>query len=532
MNNLLSDRFIRVRLAGRGIEQLSLPEVYEVLAADQVEAFIGLRPHQRHAWHAFLAQLAVIALRNCVRHGYPVEFNAEEWHDALRGLTVEKYDDDEPWKLVVDDPTRPAFMQTPSVNGFKEYKKHVFAPDDLDILVTAKNHELKQSMAIRHSLDDWVYALVSLQTMAPFSGRGNYGIARMKGGYSSRPCLGLRPNKGGLGAHLFHDIDYMLTNRSQVLQDYSEYYRREGGLSLLWTEPWDGSSSVTLDELDPYFIEICRRVRLFCGSTSIVARRANSTKPRIAAKHANGNLGDHWTPVDMKRGWSLSLSKTRLQYEKLTELLIGNVFYLPNAMRVKTASEGSWKLVIRGLAGGQGKTEGYHERTDLAFSDKTATAFAFHSPKDELGVLVKKQLDEISGIANALKRGIAVAASGKRELEKQDWQRASPYLARFHKEVDLFFFRFLDRRFVADTDVDKEEIRAEFGTQLVRIAREIFRLAIRTVPCSISVRHRAQALAEMIFNAQLRKSAFSDCPEVFRYQKPETAQVPDTHEKT
>ena len=101
MNNLLSDRFIRVRLAGRGIEQLSLPEVYEVLAADQVEAFIGLRPHQRHAWHAFLVQLAVIALRNCVRHGSPIEFNAEEWHGALRGLTVKKYDDDEPWKLVV-----------------------------------------------------------------------------------------------------------------------------------------------------------------------------------------------------------------------------------------------------------------------------------------------------------------------------------------------------------------------------------------------------------------------------------------------
>ena len=530
MHNLLNDKFIRVRLAGQGIEQLSLPEVYEVLAADQVESFIGLRPHQRHAWHAFLAQLAVIALHNYTHHRSPIELSAEEWGDALRKLTI-KYGD-EPWKLVVGDPKCPAFMQPPSLNGFKEYKKHVFAPDDLDILVTAKNHELKQSIAMRHSLDDWVYALVSLQTMAPFSGRGNYGIARMKGGYSSRPCLSLRPSKGGLGTHLFHDIDHMITSRDQVLQNYSEYYREEGGLSLLWTEPWDGSSQVTLDSLDPYFIEVCRRVRLFCKNASITAKKATSSKPRIAATQANGNLGDHWTPVDVKRGWSLSLSQTRLQYEKLTELLIGNAFHLPNAVKVDTAKRGSWKLTIRGLAGGQGKTEGYHERTDLAFSNKTATAFGFHSPEDELAVLVNKQLDEISGIASALKVGIAVAASGKREPEKQDWQRTSSYLARFHREVDLFFFRFLDRRFVTTTDVGKEEIRAEFGVQLVQTAREIFQLAVRTIPCSVSVRHRAKALAEMTFNARLRKSAFNDCPGVLHFQQPKTKQAPDIHEKT
>ena len=29
---------------------------------DQVEAFPALRPHQRHAWHAFLVQLGVIAM--------------------------------------------------------------------------------------------------------------------------------------------------------------------------------------------------------------------------------------------------------------------------------------------------------------------------------------------------------------------------------------------------------------------------------------------------------------------------------------
>ena len=512
MHSLLSDRLIRVQLVRGGADKLSLPEIYEALSADQVDAFVGLRPHQRHAWHAFLAQLAVIALHRNARHE-PYS-SAQKWCEALREITKE-FDGDEPWELVVEDPTRPAFMQSPSLNGLEDYTKDVYSPDDLDILVTAKNHELKQNTAFHHSLDDWVYALVSLQTMAPFSGKGNYGIARMNGGFSSRPCLGLGPRNGGFGAYLFHDVSNMISGRGQVLKDYRGYYQEKGGESLLWTEPWDGSSSLTLGELDPYFIEVCRRVRLHRRGESIMAKRANSSKPRIAAKEAKGNLGDHWTPVDTKEGRALSLSKTRLQYERLTELLVGSKFRLPRAMKVKINNQGPWKVVIRGLAGGQGKTEGYHERVDLAFSDKTARAFVFSSSQDELASLVKKQLDEISGVANALKRGIAVVASGKSEVEKQDWERAEPYMRMFHEEIDSIFFLFLDKRFVADTGEDSKKIRLDFGKNLVRIAREVFNSAIHRTLCPSSSRYRAQALAEMIFHGQLKNSVFSDQPEVF-----------------
>ena len=62
MHNLLADPLIRVRLVDGTTAVMSLPEVYEALAADGVAAFSALRPHQRHAWPAFLAQLGVIAL--------------------------------------------------------------------------------------------------------------------------------------------------------------------------------------------------------------------------------------------------------------------------------------------------------------------------------------------------------------------------------------------------------------------------------------------------------------------------------------
>ena len=59
------------------------------------------------------------------------------------------YPDDEPWQLVVDDITKPAFMQPPasSAEREKDYKSSVATPDELDMLVTSKNHDLKAAVA-------------------------------------------------------------------------------------------------------------------------------------------------------------------------------------------------------------------------------------------------------------------------------------------------------------------------------------------------------------------------------------------------
>ena len=138
--------------------------------------------------------------------------------------------------------------------------------------------------------------------MAGFLGAGNYGIARMNGGFSARPCLGLAPAAGGLGAHLIHDLRRMLAGRATLLDTYPEYFNAAHGLALVWLEPWDGANSLDLRSLDPYFIEICRRVRLRVEGSVIVGWTAASKAARIAAKDAHGNLGDFWTPVNRQDG--------------------------------------------------------------------------------------------------------------------------------------------------------------------------------------------------------------------------------------
>ena len=168
-------------------------------------------------------------------------------------------------------------------DGLEKCGKKI-TPDDLDILVKSKNHDVKQTIVLDSSLEDWVFALVSLQTMAGFLGSGNYGITRMNGGFSARPCLGLAPSDGGIGAHLRFDICRMLNYRDQMLEKYRPNYKKQNGFALIWLEPWDGVEQFDLRQLDPYFIEICRRVRLAnekrfnCGVNEIFKKSENRCK--------------------------------------------------------------------------------------------------------------------------------------------------------------------------------------------------------------------------------------------------------------
>ena len=97
---------------------MSLPEVYSSLVADQIAAFPALRPHQRHAWHAFLCQLGTIALHQVgLQDAVDTE---DEWRKLLRETTP-AFADDQPWRLVVDAPGQPAFLQCPSPQGLGQF---------------------------------------------------------------------------------------------------------------------------------------------------------------------------------------------------------------------------------------------------------------------------------------------------------------------------------------------------------------------------------------------------------------------------
>ena len=290
---------------------------------------------------------------------------------------------------------------------------------------------------------------------------------------------------------------------------------------MLWTEPWSGTEQADLRTLDPYFIEICRRVRLRLEGDQFVAWTASSRNARINAKAAKGNLGDFWTPVENKDSKALSLSSVGFTYKRLVELLFESKTYnKPQSMRVEDDTGDQWQLVARGIAGGQGKTEGYHERTDIAFAKKIASGLFRTAESSRLAEIAKKQIEEISEVTDALRFGIAIAASGGKEwsdLTRSDRAHATSFVRRLEAVADTHFFTVLQDRFLSENDTDAERHRVVFARLLIHTARKLRDEAIDSVPCASIHRHRARARATSAFEGRLRRAngIFSDQPEIF-----------------
>jgi CRISPR system Cascade subunit CasA len=158
--NLLDEPLIGVETSDGARRGASLPEVLALLGRDEVRAFTAMQAHQQHGWHAFVVQLACIALH----HGGESEprQGAQRWRELLLALTRRS----EPWCLVVEDLSQAAFMQPPvpegTLEGFKDAHRY---PDEIDVLVTSKNHDVKATRIAVPRPEHWIYALATLQTM-------------------------------------------------------------------------------------------------------------------------------------------------------------------------------------------------------------------------------------------------------------------------------------------------------------------------------------------------------------------------------
>ena len=129
------------------------------------------------------------------------------------------------------------------------------------MLITSKNHDLKSSVASRGQPEDWFFALLSLQTQEGYLGGTFNGISRMNGGSSSRLGIGLEPG-GGPGRRAARDISRLLNIGNRAVAIRAFRFWSILGSGLLWLEPWDGTTSISFSKLDPFYVEVCRRVQL------------------------------------------------------------------------------------------------------------------------------------------------------------------------------------------------------------------------------------------------------------------------------
>ena len=498
--SLLDDPLIRVRTLPDGQQTtLSLPELLVAMAHDGIRDFPALRPHQRHPWHAFLVQVAALALHQADQAGPFTD--VASWRSGLIALTPD-HPDGAAWCLVTP-PDRPALLQAPVPGGaLGGWKNQLQTPDQLDMLITSKNHDLKAARMTRHAPEDWLLALVSLQTQEGFLGAGNYGISRMNGGFASRPALGAMP-PGGWGRRWWRDVQRLLSSRETVVREMG--LRAEGGMGLVWMQPWSGNDSLSFAALDPFYVEICRRIRLVAPQDEIFALATGSKAARIEAKSRNGITGDPWMPIDQGAGKALTISAKGFDYRLTAELLFGKKYLAPLAQTLQP-SDGTEGIIIlaQSVTRGQGKTEGYHERR-IPISPRMRRSL-LERKTDALAKLAEERVDAIAKV-----RGVLWTALGTLFDSGADKDRFSDGAK---DKANLFakpFEQFEDARFFdgplglnAEVEADQpDEIRLRWYLDMVDRAEALLLDAFNAGPRSGERRYRAQAAALSRFHGAL-----------------------------
>lgn len=487
--NLLREPLLSTTGADGAEQAGTLPAVLAALSRGEERTLTRLRPHQTHAWHAFTVQLGAIAMH---RAGVEEPWtDAERWETALLALTA---GDDAPWSLVVDDLAKPGFMQPPVPElNLHVLKKQTSEPDMLDVLQLAKNHDVKRAKLSRPAAADWALALVAMQTTEGFGGNGNYGIARMNGGHASRVDVSLVLEE----ARFVRETRIWRKQRPRLLEEFGY---RDDGLALLWCVPWDGTTGVGFGELDPYFIEVCRRVRLVNVAGEILARSGTSKVPRVT-QDRKGNTGDIWTPISVAEGKALTLSSGGPTYARVHDwLFTGNWQRNPTLTEEQGAEVGA--VLVRGLVRGQGTTDGYHERMIPVPAGKGSWLSFQSTEKNKLAELSRVRVELIRDFRRKVLRQalLAFLQGGPDGKLNQKDEGPRPFLDNFERGVDEIYFE----RIFADVGTGAEGA-LRFENAIYELGERALENCIAGAPVPSERRWRAIARAQNVFEGAARK---------------------------
>lgn len=507
MMNLLTDSVFRVRTP-EGPATASLPELLALFGEDRVESLPGLQRHQEDAFHIFCCYLAGAVL---VRQGETApRQNAAFWLEGIRALTrQEGCEDDSAWMLVVDDPTKPAFMQPPvsSKNVFEQaYKPKAATPDALDIFRTARNHDVKSTRSKTDDAESWTYSLISLQTMTGGLGNGNYGICRMNGFYGSRVCIGWHRNSS-MGQRFSVDVARLLKLRTNLVEE-PPFFKTDGTV-FVWVRHWDGNLPLSLKTLDPFFIEIARRVRLGVEGDKLLAFGAPSKSMRIEAKEAHGVVGDPWTPIVLgKEIKSLTVVDPGFTPKLLRDLIFNVEGFRAAPMQIAPPGFHDGWFSASVFVGGEGTSDGFRF-TSIRVPERIGTILFNRGTgeRNRLAALSKRGIELADEIRKPLRIALMSLMEGGPEnlndknRQVDDWTEnaITPYVLKWNPRFFDWLWSTVD---IAD---DTEALRPWFD-ELRRLAQETLDRAAERAPQRHGRSYRSKTKAQGIFLGSLKKN--------------------------
>jgi CRISPR system Cascade subunit CasA len=307
------------------------------------------------------------------------------------------------------------------------------------------------------------------------------------------------------------DLKRLIAIRDDVLEKNPAF--DQDGLALVWLRPWTGASSLQPTELDPYFIEICRRVRLVSHGARLSALAAGSKVARISfGKDAKGLTGDPWTPTENKDGEvkALTIDARGFTYKRMADILFEKGFrHAPLQQIGRSDPQGcSYVLICRALARGQGKTEGLHERR-IVVPPKAVGYWRSHT-LEPLALLAQDRIEQAGKMRGALRYALMMLfQSGPertnfKQRHKPSEDRAGSFLDMFEAEIDRDFFERLFEEIEIGGDTDESlaaqrSVRTKWLIDLRARAEAILKAAEAGSPTSAVRHYRSWVRADQAF---------------------------------
>ncbi|MFD1625182.1 type I-E CRISPR-associated protein Cse1/CasA [Azospirillum griseum] len=511
MLNLADEKLIPVEME-HAISWTTLPEALALLSADRVEGFEGLMAHQRQPWFLFLVQLAAMALAVDDQSELPAAIDADQWHRRLLALTPGV--EGTAWSLLVPDHQQPALLQPPirDAAAWARMQPLASTPDGVDVLITAKNHDVKQARIGAAQPHHWLFALVSLQTSQGFLGRGNFGIARMNGGFGSRMLLELVPGMSW-GTRFRRAVDVALNQRRDLRKHHPDDYAfGPDAHRLLWLLPWDREEALPIPTLDPCFVEVCRRVRLITdadGRCVALGRPSDST--RVEAKERKGLLDDPWIPINLATGGAYTVSGEGFRYDRVADLLFDTTkVKLPAAVHTLTGDPQTMHLHLSVLVRGQGKTEGLHDRV-LPLKPAAMRRILREGDRERAHEVARRMVGDAKTTLKAVKTGLLCQIQGAPEKINFEDKRATHMLEALDEAIDGVFFDHLWRILEAE-DADPRDADAmdranlDWWRSLHRLSQRAFERGCQQLPPPSARRERSRVLANALYRGVMNKN--------------------------
>jgi hypothetical protein len=434
--DVLADPIFAVRTPA-GVEHCGLRQVLALLLVldESPVGFDGLAAEQASHWYRFLARCGAKALRTIGADpgdmtGRSIGEVAGEIGDALVYAAGSR----EAWFLVAQRPAVPAFLQVPVAEDRRpeeeNYKpRHVSL---LTALIGSKEFERKSEAARAMTSAEVVYALIEYQGGAIFGGRGNYETPltpSRSGKGSGVPFMGVRM-PGGLGATFRWDVSGMLAEWDRV----RSVHGLGGDVWALWTQPWDGTTSLPATSLDPAFIPLARMVRLQPpddgGFFHEVLFRPSAAS-RVSDHTGGGMLGDPFTPTvaspkDPTKRKVRGVMEGGFTYTEVARLLgfAGHAEGQPSASVSRYFAtpgaefETGVVVLFEGVAFEQGKTLGFYRR-ELLLPVPREASMGFRDPEPFRAVHAW-MLERVTAAKKALRGAARILLTGERRPRRGD----------------------------------------------------------------------------------------------------------------